>query len=301
MKIFVTGGAGFIGRYLVESLLKNHTVTIYDNLENSSQENISSHIELGASFIKGDILDIELLKKSSIGHDVIIHLAAKSDVVESTLDPEITEKTNVEGTKNVIKCCIENNVKKIIFASSAAVYGNAENIPITENTITNPISPYGKSKLSAEKFIKKNCEENNVKYLIFRMFNVYGKGQNKNYSGVITKFLENIVNEQSLEIFGDGKQLRDFISIYDVVKAFECGLKSDKNGTYNIATGESISIKELADWIMLSSGKKVEIKFAEEQKSDIKNSQADVSLAKNELNFVAEKLLKDELVSICRE
>jgi len=299
MKILVTGGAGFIGKYLVESLIKNNVVTIYDNLENSSEKSITSLIESGACFVKGDILDYELLEKSSVGHDVVIHLAAKSDVIESTLHPEITEKTNVEGTENVLKCCVENDIKKIVFASSAAVYGDSTEIPITEKSLTNPISPYGKSKLSAEITIKKICEENDLKYVILRMFNVYGKGQNENYSGVITKFLRNITNKEPLVIYGDGKQTRDFVSIHDVVKAFECALKSEKNGTYNVASGESLSINELAE--IVSFKKKLETKHMEKQKGDIQNSKADITLAKNELGFLPNISLKDELTSICHE
>ncbi len=301
MNILVTGGAGFIGKHLVELLVKNNTVTIYDNLENSSEKGISLLIESGVCFVKGDILDYELLVKSSIGYDVVIHLAAKSDVNESTLHPEITEKTNVEGTKNVLKCCVENDVKRIVFASSASVYGNPVEIPITEKSFPNPISPYGKSKLSAEIIIKKICEENNLKYTILRMFNVYGKGQNKNYSGVITKFLKNILENKSLVIYGDGNQTRDFVSIHDVVKAYDCAIKSDKNGLYNIASGKSLSINELSKILLSIFNKKLEIKHAEKQKEDIQNSQADITLAKKELGFLPTNSLKEEVSSIYHE
>jgi UDP-glucose 4-epimerase len=302
MKILVTGGAGFIGKYIVKSLLKNNTVTIYDNLESSSKKSIEPLISSGASFIKGDILDFELLKKSSVEHDIVIHLAAKSDVVESTLHPEITENVNVNGTKNVLKCCIENKIKKIIFASSAAVYGNSVKIPINEKTKIEPISPYGKSKLSAETILKKICEENNLKYIIFRMFNVYGKGQNENFSGVITKFLRNIANDKPIIIYGDGKQTRDFVSIYDVVKAFEIAVNSERTGTYNIiASGEYISINELSKILSSTLNKKLKIKHVEKQKDDIQNSQADITLAENELGFRPTISLKEELSSIYHE
>ena len=300
MKILITGGAGFIGRYLVESLLKNNTVTIYDNLENSSEKSIESLIGSGACFVKGDILDFKLLKKSSVGYDVVIHLAAKSDVAQSTLHPEITEKTNVEGTENILKCCVENNIKKIVFASSAAVYGDSTEIPINEKSPTEPISPYGKSKLSAEVVIKKICEENDLKYVILRMFNVYGKGQNENYSGVITKFMRNIANDEPLAVYGDGKQTRDFVSIHDVVESFGIALKYEKNGTYNIASGKSISVNELAKIIFDVFGK-VEIKHLEKQKGDIQDSVADVSLTEKEIGFVAKRLLKEEISSIYHE
>lgn len=301
MKILVTGGAGFIGKYLVESLLKSNTVTIYDNLESSSEQDITFLVESGVRFVKGDILNYELLQKSSVGQDIIIHLAAKSDVIESTLHPEITNKTNVEGTENVLKCCIENNVKKIIFASSAAVYGNSIEMPITEKSSTDPISPYGKSKLSAETIIRKICEENGLGYIIFRMFNVYGKGQNENYSGVITKFLGNIANDEYLKINGGGEQTRDFISILDVVKAFDSAIDSDKNATYNIARGKSISINELVETLFSVLGMKVELKYVEKQKGDIQNSQADITLAKNDLGFSPTNTLKDGIFSICHE
>ena len=281
--------------------MKNNTITIYDNLENSLEKSISPLIESGACFVKGDILDYELLVKSSVGQDVIIHLAAKTDVNESTLHPEITEKINIEGTKNILKCCVENNIKRMIFASSAAVYGNSIEIPITEKSFTNPISPYGKSKLSAEIIIKKICEENNLKYVILRMFNVYGKGQNENYSGVITKFLRNIANDEPLMIYGDGEQTRDFISIHDVVKAFNSAIKSKKNSTYNIASGTSLSINELAKHVLSSLEKKIEIIHSEKQKDDIQNSQADITLTKKELGLMPTNVLKEELSNIYHE
>jgi len=298
MRILVTGGAGFIGKYLVELLLSNNIVTIYDNLESSSKKSITPLIELGAHFVKGDILNYGLLKKSGIEQDVLIHLAAKSDVIESTLYPEITNKTNVEGTENVLKCCVENNIKKIIFASSASIYGNSAEIPITEKSLTNPISPYGKSKLSAEMTIIKISKKNGLEYVIFRMFNVYGKGQNKNFSGVVTKFLRNIAKNKPLVIYGDGNQTRDFISIYDIVKAFEIAIKSNKNGTYNIASGKSLSINELAEIILSVLGKKLEIRHTVKQKGGIQNSQADITLAKKELGFLPTDSLKEELSSM---
>ena len=294
MKILVTGGAGFIGKYLVEKFLKEHEVRIYDNLS-SSEQNITSLIGQGADFVKGDILDYKTLEKSSKGYDVIIHLAAKSDVVKSVSNPKETLDVNVNGTTNVLKACVENKIPKIIFASSSAVYGDCKDFPITEDTITNPISPYGSSKLEAEKKIKDIAKKNGINYIILRMFNVYGKGQNELYAGVITKFLKNISENKEIIIFGDGKQTRDFISINDVVKSFECALKSNQNETYNIASGKSISINELSKMILKHFDKKIKIKYKEEQKGDIKNSMTDITLAKNKLGFFAKNKLEDEL------
>ncbi len=300
LKILVTGGAGFIGRYLVDFLLSHHEVTIYDNLSNSSKVDIESLVGKGAKFVNEDILDYQKLQKSCIGFDLIIHLAAKSDVSDSVIHPEITNEVNVTGTENIMKCCIENKIKKIIFASSAAVYLDSK-ISVNENAKTKPLSPYGKSKLAAEQKIKKNSMEFGVFAISLRMFNVYGKGQNYNYAGVISKFIKNISEGRPIEINGDGEQTRDFVSIFDVVTAFDCAIKNiegKKGDVYNIGTGDSISINELAKLILKNSNKKTEIKYKKQKEDEIKNSVADVILAKNELGFIAKQKLQDELINL---
>ena len=298
MKILVTGGAGFIGRYVVNALLKENKVRIYDDLSCSSEQDITLLIQNGADFVKEDILDYGKLVESCKGFDVVIHLAARTDVADSVLHPEITMNVNVNGTINVLKACIQNKIGKIIFASSASVYGNCEQLPITEKTVTNPTSPYGSSKVSAENEIKKIADENGIRYVILRMFNVYGKGQNKQHAGVISKFLENISEDKEIIIYGNGKQTRDFVSINDVVESFECAMKSKTDGTYNIASGIPVSINELAQIMFNMFEKKPRIRYQKEQKGDIKNSVADIILAKNELNFSTKRTLGEELIKI---
>ena len=293
----VTGGAGFIGRHLVEYLLDNHQITIYDNLSNGTMEKISFLIGK-VKFIKGDVLDFDKLLQSSKNFDVIIHLAAKSDVAESVIFPEDTINVNVNGTINVLKCCAQNKIRKIIFASSASVYGDSSDI-ISEKSATIPLSPYGKSKLDAEIQIRKFADEFGFDAIILRLFNVYGKGQNDQYAGVISKFLKNISENKPLIIYGDGKQTRDFVSVYDVIRAIECAISSENSGTYNIASGKSISINELAEIIVSSSGKKLDIIHKEEKRGEIKNSAADVSLAEKNLGFFAKRTLRDELSKLC--
>jgi len=300
LKILVTGGAGFIGRYLVDSLLPHNEVSIYDNFSNSSKADIESLIDKGAKFVNEDILDYQKLQKSCIEFDLIIHLAAKTDVSDSVIHPEITNEVNVTGTENIMKCCIENKIKKIIFASSAAVYDESK-IPVNENAKTNPSSPYGKSKLAAEQKIKKISRESDINAVSLRMFNVYGKGQNKKYAGVISKFIKNISQSKPIQINGDGEQTRDFVSIFDVVVAFECAIKNiegKKGDVYNIGTGGSISVNELAKLILKRCNKKTEIKHTEQNKDEIKHSVADVTLAKNELGFIAKQKLQVELINL---
>ena len=297
LKILVTGGAGFIGRYLVDFLLNSHEVTIYDNLSNSSRTDIEPLLEKGVKFVNEDILEYENLKKSCVGIDFIIHLAAQSNVAESLIHPEITNEVNITGTENVLQCCIDNKIKKLIFASSAAVYGDSK-IPVNENVKTNPSSPYGKSKLVGEQIIIKKSQEFEISAVALRMFNVYGMGQR---TGVISKFIKNISEGIPFQINGDGNQTRDFVSIVDVVIAFDRAIKKiegKKGEIFNIGTGNSISINELAQMIQKITGKKIEINFNKQNDNEVKFSLADVKRAENELGFIAKQNLQDELKNL---
>jgi len=219
LKIFVTGGAGFVGRSLIKSLIeKNHNVTIFDNLSNSSENAIKPFLDK-VDFVKGDITNYDDISNNIMGSDVVIHLGSKINVQESIAKPEITKNVNVYGTKNLLDACVENQITNIIAASSAAVYDDCENskIYLSETAKANPISPYGESKLEMEKIIKDFSEKNELNVIILRFFNIYGIGQSSEYAGVITKFLKKIKENKSLEIYGDGLQTRDFVSIYDVV------------------------------------------------------------------------------------
>lgn len=299
LKILVTGGAGFIGRNLVEFLLQLNQVIIYDNLSNSSKSDTTPLMDKGAKFVNGDVLDYSSLQKSSVGCDLIIHLAAKSGVEDSILNPKTTMEVNVKGTENIMRCCVENKIKKLIFASSASVYADSE-MPIDENSQTDPQSPYGKSKLEAEKIIKKYSTEFEIDAICLRMFNVYGKRQNMKYAGVISKFISNILENKPIQINGDGEQTRDFISIYDVIHAFDCAIKKikDKRGKpYNIGYGKSTSVNELAEILIGISRKEIKI-MHKENTNEVRYSKADTSLAKKELGFSAKRKLEDELIKL---
>jgi len=285
----VTGGAGFIGRYCVRSFLeKNYEVTIFDNFSNSSEDMVSDLLDDGAKFVEGDITIQDQVSNAISGHDVVIHLAAKNSVEDSIKFPEKTFATNIDGTKNILDSCIKHNIKNLIATSSAAVYGETQNLPISENHKTSPSSPYGESKLKMEQLIQSFLKKHNLNSIILRIFNVYGLGQTPEYAGVITKFLERISKNEPLEIFGNGQQTRDFVYIEDVVSALEKSIeKVEENhaSIINIGSGKSTTIKNIAEQLIKLSRRKIEIKYSKQRKGDIRNSCANISLAKKYLHY----------------
>ncbi len=305
MKFFITGGAGFIGRHLIKSLLKNnHEVTIYEDFSNSDKNNIKNICKQGALLINGNLTDYALLEKNLKGFDFVIHLAAKIDILESIHNPEITNQINVEGTINVLRACVTNNIQNIIGASSAAIYGNPETIPVTEETIPNPVSPYGADKISMEFYLRAFANAFDLNTISLRFFNVYGKGQSNAYAGVITKFMEKITSEKPLEIFGDGSNTRDYIFIDDLIHGILQAIKNiqgNKGTTYNIASGKSTSINELAALMLKISRKKLEIVHKSPRSGDLLFSEVLISKAKNELKYYPKFDLESGLSKLLEE
>ncbi|RZD48860.1 MAG: NAD-dependent dehydratase [Thaumarchaeota archaeon] len=287
MNILVTGGAGFIGRHLVKFLIENKkNVSILDNFSNSDRKLIPQFEKDQIKVFEGDIRNDDDVSRASKDQDVVIHLAAKISVEESIKNPTETFEINVEGTKNLLKICKKNNVEKIIAASSAAVYGEGDGInKITEQTKMNPISPYGESKVKMEKEIIKFCSDNQINYVILRFFNIYGLGQSIEYAGVITKFLEKIQKNENLKIFGDGLQTRDFVAIEDIINSIYNAIEYTENVIFNIASGRKITIKALAELMISLSNKKLNIEYGDIKKGDIMHSEADIQLAKENLNY----------------
>jgi len=288
MKIFVTGGAGFIGRNLVKSLLKSHDVTIYENFSNSNKKNLNFLSKSIPDIIEGDLSNYELLKNSLIGFDLVIHLAAKIDISESLKHPEISNNVNVQGTINLLRACIKSNVKNIIGASSAAVYGNPSHIPVTEEIIPNPVSPYGADKISMEFYLRAFANAYDMNCVSLRFFNVYGKGQSNEYAGVITKFMEKLSKNEPLIIFGNGNNTRDYVYIDDLVQGILDALSNiqgKKGEVYNLASGKSVSVNELAKKMIKISGKDVEIIHDSPRKGDLLFSEASISKAIKDLSY----------------
>jgi len=299
MKIFVTGGAGFIGRHLVECLLNSDfNVTIYDNFNNSSQTSISHLLKNGASLVKGDVTDYKLLSKSLAGFDSVIHLAAQIDVQQSINFPEKTNEVNVTGSINLLRACVAKKVKNIVNASSAAVYGKPKDLPLCENSQTVPLSPYGASKLAVEHYMQTFSHSFELNCISLRIFNVYGKGQSDSYAGVITKFMEKITKNKPLVIFGDGTNTRDFVSVDDVVQSIQKAIEKidgKKGDYYNIASGNYTTINDLANLMITISGKTLPIEHSEPSQGDIHHSQTSIQLATKELGYSPKVQLKKGL------
>jgi len=302
MKILVTGGAGFIGKYLVNFLIKEgNDVTIYDNFSNSEKKQTKLIVDERVKIIEGNICKLKDLMNAIEDHEIVIHLAAKISVNESIKNPSETFQINIAGTKNVIVACEKNGIKKLIVASSAAVYGEGiKNGKMNEESGKNPISPYGESKLKMEEELKNSILKNNIKIIILRFFNIYGIGQSPEYAGVITKFLRKIKNNESLNIFGDGMQTRDFISIQDVVNSINNAIKYNQSGIFNIASGEEITIKKLAQLMISLSKKKLDVHYLSPKEGDVNFSEADVSLAKNKLKYICKIGIKDGIKELMK-
>lgn len=296
MKILVTGGLGFIGKYLVDYLLKKKIqVIIFDNFSNSREEVKNAFANKGIKIIKGDITNVNQIMDALKNVDVVVHLAAKISVEESIKNPLETFQVNVKGTKNILEACKKKNIKKIIVASSAAVYGESTSDgKLDEGSNKKPISPYGESKMIMEEEIDRFVSENpDMDCIILRFFNIFGIGQSSEYAGVITKFVEKISKNEPIEIFGDGTQTRDFVSIFDAVNSIYNAIENGKKGIYNIASGNSITIKDLAKLMIKFSGKNLKIEYLPPKKGEIKFSKADISLANKEIKYESKTKLED--------
>ncbi|WP_457750862.1 SDR family oxidoreductase [Thermococcus sp.] len=273
--VVVTGGAGFIGSHIAWELIKDNEVVIIDNLYTGKGENVPP----GAKLIKADVRDYDAIAELISNADYVFHEAAQVSVVESIREPVLTEEVNVLGTLNILKALLEGH-GKLIFASSAAVYGDNPNLPLKETERPRPLSPYGVTKASVEEYLRVYNGLYGLPLVALRYFNVFGPRQSANqYAGVISIFIKRALAGEPLVIYGDGKQTRDFIYVKDVVKANLLVAESKRaNGrVFNVATGKQTSILELAMKIVEITGSTSSIIFDKPRPGDIRHSLADIT------------------------
>ena len=284
MKILVTGGAGFIGSHIAEYLVqRGDDVTVLDNLITGSKENLTK-ISDKINFVNGDIRDHKLLEKLVSDTTGVFHEAALASVQDSFNMKDEYFDVNVNGTENIFKLAKEYGFK-VVYASSSSVYGNPKKIPINEDDDRKPINPYAETKLDGEVLAKKYSEMG-VRVIGLRYFNVFGPRQSKEYAGVIKLFLEKIRQKIPPEINGDGLQTRDFVHIDDVVMANILAMDSNiKHEFFNVGTGNTISILDLANVIINISGLSLEPIHGPELSGDVRVTQADTTLIRKLLNW----------------
>ena len=286
MNCLVTGGAGFIGSSIAEELSNlNHEVTILDNFSTGKQSNLESFKDK-INIVKGSVTDKELVSKACKNIDTIFHLAAMVSVPLSIQNPLECSFTNLKGTLNIIRAATKNN-SKIIFASSSAVYGDRKGLPKKEDMETQAISPYGLSKLSAEKYFKIFHELYGLKYCAFRYFNVFGPKQDpkSDYAAVIPLFINKMLNNEPPKIFGNGEQTRDFVFVKDVVRANIKAMQSDVSGIFNIGSGKSYTVNQLVQTLNKIMDKNLQPKYLEEREGDIVHSYSSIEKANQKLGF----------------
>jgi len=289
-RIVVTGAAGFIGSNLTDSLLEQGAEVIgMDNLFNGRLENIDEAFKYGKfTFHKGDIRDLNFLLDLFKDVDIVYHEAAFTSVPQSVKMPETCNDVNVNGVLNVLNAARKVDVEKVIYASSSSVYGDTPTLPKREDMRRLPISPYGVAKLACEAYMQVYHQVYGLKTTSLRYFNVFGPRQkDSTYSGVIAIWLGNIIRNEDLTIFGDGKNSRDFTYIKDVIQANLLAAKFDVSGEiFNIGAGSPISLTELAKLILKITHKEnLKIKYCEPRIGDIVHSYADISKAKKALTF----------------
>jgi nucleoside-diphosphate-sugar epimerase len=284
MDFVITGGAGFIGSHIAEQLVKiGHNVTIIDNLSNGKKENLSKIIKK-IKFVNGDIRDFDLLKNTLKNTDGVFHQAALASVQESFSKEQEYFDVNVKGTENILKLAREFNFK-VVYASSSSIYGNPEKIPIEENDQKNPINPYAITKLDDEKLAIKYAGMG-VRVIGLRYFNVFGKGQSKEYAGVLKLFLERIKDKLPPKINGDGSQFRDFVYVEDVADANIMSMDSNiDHEFFNVGTNTSTTILDLAKTIIKFSNLNINPIFGPSLQGDVQKTVANIDLIKEKIGW----------------
>lgn len=293
MNVLITGGYGFIGSAVAERFYKEgHKIYIIDNMINGRKEHVTIPHKSYHMNVEDPACD-QIFQ--SVGFDIVVHLAAQIDVVTSINEPAADTRTNILGLVNILNCSSKNGVKKLIFASSAAVYGNAGTLPLSEDGPCEAQSVYGMNKRLGELYCEKWGQLYGLNTLCFRFSNVYGPRQGTGgEGGVVSTFLQGALGGKTLAVFGDGSQTRDFIYVYDVADAVYRGANSDATGVMNLSTCKETSINELVGTIRTFTIVKSPV-YRESRSGDIGRSCLDNALVKHELDWVPLYTIQDGL------
>ena len=305
MKYLITGGCGFIGSHIAEEILARDAdaaVIVYDNLRSGYKENVDltdSRVKL----VMGDVRDSDALAKVMDGVDYVFHEAALVSVFESVDDPQLNHDINMNGTLNVLTAARDAGVKRLMFAASAAAYGDNPEIPKREDMRPEPESPYALAKVGGEYYLSLFAKLYGLETVALRYFNVYGPRQDPSsmYSGVISKFTDVLARGDNPTVFGDGGQTRDFVYVKDVARANWLAAMSDSVGhgeVINIATGQSTSLMDLLETLGPMFDQPFETRFAPVRPGDVRHSLADITRAAQVLDYSPEVSLREGLAAL---
>ena len=289
MKVLVTGGGGFVGSNLVRRLLEEgHEVRVLDNFSTGNRRNLVDVVD-GIEIVEGELRSYERVHNATRGVEVVFHQGALPSVPRSVQDPLTTGAVNVEGTLNVLLAARDEDVRRVVFASSSSVYGNTGSLPRVESQFPDPISPYAVSKLAAERYCVSFARVYGLETVTLRYFNVFGPAQDptSQYAAVVPRFITAIDAGEPVPIYGDGEQSRDFTYVDNVVEAnvLAAGAPEASGAVLNVATGSAKSVNALADTIGDALGKSVERDYLPERAGDVRDSWAAVTEARRVLGW----------------
>jgi len=289
MRYLVTGGAGFIGSNTVDELVRRgNSVVVLDDLSSGKEENLAE-IRNKITFIKGSITDIEVVRKAMHEADYVLHLAARTSVPRSVKDPIETNRINIDGTLNVLVAAKDVKVKRVVFAASSSAYGETPTLPKVETMQPQPISPYGVTKYVGELYAQTFGRCYGLENVSVRYFNIFGPRQDPSspYSGVLAKFCTAFLEGSQPVVFGDGEQTRDFTFVENAVQAnlLACEAPNVSGRVFNVGTGGRVSLNQVLRALEEITGKTLETKYDPPRDGDIRDSQADISQAKEFLGY----------------
>jgi nucleoside-diphosphate-sugar epimerase len=299
MRYLVTGGAGFIGSNTVDELVRRgHSVVVLDDLSSGKEENLAE-LRTKITLMKGNITDIEVVRKAMHEADYVMHLAARTSVPRSVKDPIETNKINIDGTLNVLVAARDAKVKRVMFAASSSAYGETATLPKVETMQPEPISPYGVTKFVGELYLQTFGRCYGLENVALRYFNIFGPRQDPSspYSGVLAKFCTSFLEETQPVVFGDGEQTRDFTYVDNAVQAniLACEAPNVSGKVFNIGTGGRISLNQVLKTLAEISGNRLEAKYDPPRDGDIRDSQADISQAREYLDYDPQVMFEEGL------